>query len=97
MTTFGMWGGCCSRLFGGYGSSAWFGPILNMVIVAGVFIGLIWLLVWIVRRLSSSPNQFSSPANQPDSRQTPLDIMKIRYARGEITRKEYQMMLKDLD
>ena len=96
MTTFGMWGGCCSGIFGGYGSLGWFGPILNLVITVGVVIGLIWLLVWTVRRLSSSSNQFSGQTDQLDSGQTSLDIMKIRYARGEITREEYLVMKKDL-
>lgn len=40
--------------------------------------------------------QFNQPG-PTQTRQTPQEILKARYARGEITREEYQAMLADLD
>lgn len=80
MTTFGMWGGCCSGNFGDYGSLGWFGPILNLIIIAGVIIGLVWLLVWTVRRLSSSSNHFprQRPTRQLSSPAPSIHLAKHR-------------------
>jgi putative membrane protein len=33
----------------------------------------------------------------PTPRETPLDVLKRRYAAGEITREEYEQMRKDLE
>jgi putative membrane protein len=59
-----------------------------MIIVWIVIIGLIvWGVVALIRhssRLVSGPNR------------TPLDIAKERYAKGEITKEEFERMKKDL-
>jgi uncharacterized membrane protein len=39
--------------------------------------------------------QFNQTSSAQTS-QTPLEILKARYARGEITREQYQQMLQDL-
>ena len=66
-------------LFGG-----WIGLIFNLAIL----IGIVFLIVWAVKRFTSSTN---SPTLQ-----TPREILQSRYARGEITREQYQQMLSDL-
>jgi putative membrane protein len=50
---------------------------------------LVVVLVWRLVRSSRSP-----PADPPD--ETPLDILKKRYARGEIDREEFEAMMRDL-
>lgn len=48
---------------------------------------IIWLVVWGVSRLSGDR------ARQGD---TPLDIARRRYARGEITREQFEQLKHDL-
>ena len=50
--------------------------------------GLIALIVWGIKRISGGSN---SPAGR-----NPLDIAKERYARGEITREEFEQLKREL-
>jgi putative membrane protein len=71
--------------FGGMGLlSGWIGLIFNLAIL----IGIVVLIVWAVKRLTSG--------NLSSGTQTPREILQLRYARGEITRDQYQQMLSDL-
>jgi uncharacterized membrane protein len=90
----GGFGTCCG--LGGFGSLGIIGVILNLVIVISVIIGAILLVVWMVRRVGREGS--TSTALQASSNQSvsPTDILQMRYAQGEITRKEYQQMLTDL-
>jgi putative membrane protein len=74
----------------GYGTFGWIGMILNLVITVGLVIGIVFLVVWLVRR-SSATN-----VNQPSTQPTAREILQTRYARGEIGRDEYLQMLTDL-
>jgi putative membrane protein len=79
----------------GYGYGYW-GMIIGTVITLVLLGGLIWLVVWAVRRTRSSSNN----AYQGDSAarpQTAREILDQRYARGEITREQYQQMKQDLE
>ena len=67
--------------------------ILVLVITLGVIVGLVILLVWVVRRMSG--NNYS-PVSNNLSGQSAKDIAQVRYAKGEITREEYQQILSDL-
>ncbi len=62
--------------------------IINMVIAVIFIAGLIWLVVWGVRRTASKRPETGS--------MSPLEIAKQRYARGEITREQYEQLKKDL-
>ena len=67
-------------MMGGYGWG-WFMPIIMIV-----FWGLvIWGIVALVRGVASPSN--TGPSNQADSA---LEILKRRYARGEINKQEYE-------
>ena len=80
---YGMMGPGMMGGFGGF----WFMPIIMIV-----FWGLvIWGIVALVRGVTSSSNMGSS--NQADSA---LEILKRRYARGEINKQEYEERKKDL-
>jgi putative membrane protein len=72
----------------GYGYMGLWGGLIGMILNIAVIVGIVWLVVWAVRRLSGGHGS--------DSRQTPTEILQARYARGEITREQYQQMLKDL-
>ena len=93
---YGNWGGCCSSIINGYGGLGFVGPILTLVITAGIIIGVIVLVIRAVRRLSSRPNTIMNQSNQQKNIQAPLEILQVRYAGGEITREEYLDMKKDL-
>ena len=72
----------------GYGHmmNSWGGAIamgLAVIIVVGV---LVYLLI-----RSFGTNDFESKSHE-----TPLDILKKRYARGEITKEQFDEMKKDL-
>ena len=60
------------------------GLLINLVIIIGIVI----LVVWAVKRFTSGINTSGG--------QTPREILQARYARGEITRDQYQQMLSDL-
>lgn len=88
-------GGCCGLGgFGAFGSLGWIGWILNLVITLGVIIGIIVLVIWAVRRLTSgNSGSFTSVSSRG---QTAREVLQTRYAHGEITRDEYHQMLTDL-
>ena len=49
---------------------------------------IIALVVWLIVRVTRSGQQSAS--------QDPLEIAKARYAKGEITKKEFEQLKKDL-
>jgi len=88
------WGGCCG--FGGLGSYGWIGWIVNIALSAVILIGLVLLVIWAVRRITNSQKGSMYVADQSGGLNTAQDILQARYARGEITREEYQRMLDDV-
>lgn len=77
-----------------FGPMGWIGMIISMVIWLIVVGGIIWLVVWAIRR--ASQGGFTSTMTPPAG-QSPKDIAQMRYARGEITREQYQQILEDLN
>lgn len=67
----------------GFGFMAWW-MILPTLIFWG---GLIFLIVWAVRRFSGG---------SVSTQRTPLDIARERYARGEITKEQFEQLKRDL-
>jgi putative membrane protein len=55
-----------------------------------ILIGVILLIVALVRRGTGGETVGSPP-------ETALDVLKKRYARGEITREEFQSMKNDIE
>ena len=69
---------------GGYGMMNGFGWI---------FMILFWvIIIFLFSRLFSS----RSAGNSVDTYKSALDILKERYAKGEITKDEYEQMKQDL-
>ena len=76
------WGG-----FGGYGMGfvGWIFMLLFWgLIIAGIVLGVRWLLHQ--GRTGTTPGEAGSP----------FDILKRRYARGEISKEEFDRMKQDL-
>lgn len=72
--------------FGGFGL---IGLLFNLVIIVGVVV----LVVWAVKRFTSGTSNWNQLSG---GYQSPREILQARYARGEITRDQYQEMLNDL-
>jgi putative membrane protein len=75
--------------FGGW----WF-PGMG-ILMALVCIGIIALVVWGVTRLVRRGACCSTVMTSTN--QTPLDIAKERYAKGEITKEQFEQIKKDLN
>lgn len=83
-------------IMGGAGSFGLFGGVLNLLITIVVIVGIIWLVVWLLRRFSSNEQGFFTPINQISSKGSAREILQARYANGEITREQFQQILSDI-
>jgi putative membrane protein len=61
---------------------------IGMWVILLVVIGVV---VYLLVNRSSTQQFFSTPE------ETPLDILKRRYAKGEITKEDYEQMKRDLE
>ena len=91
----GMVGGFCPG-FEGLGAFGLNGLILNLVIAVGLIAGLVLLIAWFWRRLKPGRQTLAPIQSQVGPAASPREILQARYARGEITREQYQQMLTDL-
>jgi putative membrane protein len=81
-----MWGNGCWQ---GWGAGMGIGGMFMMLVFWALIIGgIILLFAWLVR---CKKREF------PGSGETPLDILKKRYARGEVSKDEFDRMKKDLE
>ena len=78
---FGMMG---RNMMGGFGT---------MFLMPILWIVLLGLIVWAVVAALHRPGESDSTAQKADS---PMDILKRRYAQGEIDKEEYEAKKKDL-
>ncbi|TAK32663.1 MAG: SHOCT domain-containing protein [Chloroflexota bacterium] len=62
--------------------------LLFWVLIIG---GIVWLVVWLIQQVRPAA------AGPGASGTSALDILRERYARGEITREQYDQMRRDLD
>jgi putative membrane protein len=67
-------------------------PGFGLIIIVVLVVIIVWALAG--GRLSGS--QGGTSDGRPTSPDTPLEIVRKRYARGEITREEFERMKKDL-
>jgi putative membrane protein len=77
----------------GYGNG-WIGMIVGLIATLLIIGGLIVFAIWAVRRMSGSSETIPQARRPSESAR---EITQARYAKGEITREEYQMILSDLD
>jgi putative membrane protein len=85
----GNFGGMMGNV-GGFGFNP-VGAILSLVLWALIIAGVVLLVVWLVRSLAGA-----SPTSPTVTGQSPLDILKTRYAKGEITKEQFEEMKRDL-
>jgi putative membrane protein len=75
-------------MWGWHDGMGWW-MVFWMVLFWGVIVALV---VWGVKKLTERGSSGSSTSEKRD----PLDIAKERYARGEISREEFEQIKKDL-
>jgi putative membrane protein len=84
------YGGWCQApwMMGGWGMG-WFGMIFMLVFWVLVIVGLVFLIKWLIQTTSSG---------KTEGRIGPkvIDILKERYARGEISKEEFDTIKQDL-
>jgi len=71
-----------------HGFGMWIWPVLIIVLIV--------LLVRFVGMGYSTRNSGSSPAAGLPSAESALDILKKRYAKGEISKEEFERMKRDI-
>ena len=69
----------------GWGMMGWLGPVFMVVFWVAVIVGVVLLIRWLV--ISSKPSRAEDSA---------LEILKRRYAMGEISKEEYEEKKRDL-
>ena len=76
-----------------YGDMGWGWGLFGAAWMVLFWGSIIALVVWVVSRLSRGNE---SRGSELTSLQTPLEIAKTRYAKGEITREEFEQIKGDL-
>ena len=84
------WGMMGPGMMGGWGGIPFMGPIFCLALV-GLVIGGVVLLA------RSWPGEPTGPGSGRPASETPLEILKRRYASGEITKKQLEEMRRTLD
>lgn len=69
--------------FGGHGWGMGFGWLIGLIILG--------IIIWLVVKVINQSNTSSSSHNK-----SALDILKERYARGEINKEEFEEMKRNL-
>ena len=87
---------CSEGCYGPQGPGGW-GPMMHYGFGYGgmfmwiIFLMVIGLLIYFISQSQKTKGQ------TPTHNESPLDILKRRYAKGEIAREEYERMKKDLE
>jgi len=82
------WGMGPGMMGWGYGMG-WFGTIIMAAFWIAVIIGIVFLIRWLVTSTGSG-------SYGARSEESALDILKKRYARGEVNKEEFEEKKKDL-
>ncbi len=81
-----MWGWGWGMGHAGYGLPYWWlGVGFRIIVLAAVVTGIVYLVRYLARQGRLGHHE-----------ESPLEILQKRYARGEITREQYEEMKRDL-
>lgn len=85
---------------GSFGSLGLAGGLFGLLFNIAILVGIVLLVVWAVQKFSGSSDA-GSHAISPYSAGTgqtlsAREILDVRYAKGELTREEYQTRLSDI-
>jgi putative membrane protein len=80
---FGSWGP-----LGNFGAWGWIGLILTLLFWLALLAAVTLLVYWAKKRARVRPTTAPFTAGEP----TAKEILRTRYARGEITREQYELM-----
>jgi len=83
-----MWGGPMMG-FGGSGGFGAIGMFIGFIFFAAIITGVVFLIVWLVKRSGSNVSEKAGTHS--------LEILKERYAKGELTKEQYENIRKDLN
>jgi putative membrane protein len=75
-------------MMNGFGWGPGFGWIFMILFWGVVIVGIVAIVRWVLEQRSER----SAPRGR-----TPLDVLRERYARGEIEREEFEQKRRDLD
>jgi putative membrane protein len=94
----GYWGMMGPGMMGGWGYNpfGWVGMFLMFLIPVGFLILVILGIIALLRGFTSDGPGGSTSHNRSESQLTAREVLQLRYARGEISREEYQQMLRDI-
>ena len=73
------------------GAWGWLGGIMMLLFWGLVLVGMVFLIRWLAAAGGKGRQSPTSAA------EVPLDILKKRYARGEISKEQYESMRRDLE
>ena len=84
-----MWG--WPNMMGGFfgGGMGWISMIIGFIFFILIIIGIILLIVWIIKRTTHSGIELKTNNKA-------LEVLKERYAKGEISKEQYESIKKDL-
>ena len=84
----GSWG-----LLGNFDGWDLIGLIFSLVLWAGLIAGAALFVIWAIRHARIPAVPGTSATGQP----TAKEILQARYARGEITREQYELTKQDIE
>ncbi|MFO7848719.1 MAG: SHOCT domain-containing protein [Spirochaetia bacterium] len=79
------WNTCMGWGFGG--------GLFSIILIVGAIIGIVFLVQWLIRKNGSTYGETREEETRPSAE----EILKRRYARGEISREEYLNLKSDLE
>ena len=79
--------------FGGMMSGGWLGMAFHVVFFILILIVLVLVIKWLLMQSSQSKREDKAI---PEQKSRSLEILKERYARGEIDRQEFEQKKQDL-
>ena len=79
-------------LDGGWYGHTFFGGFFMII----VWVAVIFFVVWLVRELSGGNRSGHGSGGGTDCGKAALDILKERYAKGELTKEQFETMKKEI-